>query len=430
VRPDSPAARVGLLAGDVLQAINGHVLHDIIDYRFYSAEEVLALTVARSGGALVTVAIERDYGSDLGLEFEQPTFDGIRTCRNRCEFCFVGQMPPGLRSSLYLRDDDYRYSFLYGNFITLTNLDETDWDRIGEQGLSPLYVSVHATDPCLRARLLGRTKASDVLSQIRRLRCLGIAVHCQIVITPGLNDGAALARTVEDLASLHPTVLTIGIVPVGLTRYHHCGQRTLTPSEAGSLLDWMAPLQTKYRQQTGAGLAYAADEIYLMAGRSVPSSRSYDGFPQLDNGIGLTRRLLDDWSRVKRRASPDRWTHGKTTLVCGMLIAPTLRRIVAELEVLVGASITVVPVENGLFGPTVTVSGLLAASDVVGALGDRALGDTLALPRTMFDASGQLTLDDRDVPWIENRLQIPIVVVDSLGMLLKSATSDSKTQAG
>jgi putative radical SAM enzyme (TIGR03279 family) len=421
VQPGSAAEKAGICPGDVLHAINGHSLRDVIDYRFYSAEEILRLEVSRPGGIPQEVQVVRSYGEDVGLDFQDPTFDGIRRCRNRCDFCFIAQMPPGLRSSLYIRDDDYRYSFLFGSFVTLTNLKESDWRRIGQQGLSPLYVSVHATDWLVRSRLLGQSGASDILGQIRRLGSLGTAVHTQIVITPGHNDGAVLTRTVADLADLYPTVASIGIVPVGLTRYQSSGLRNLTGDEAKTIVDYVASLQSSYRQNLGRSLVYASDELYLAAGRSLPPATRYDDFPQLDNGIGLTRQLLNDWSRVRRRAVPGRWPFRRVTLACGTLIAPTLRTLADQLAERVGASVEVLPVTNELFGPTVTVSGLLTASDVVSAAATRDLGDALVLPRSMFDAGGLVTLDDRTARWIETRVSSPVAVADSMGALLRWA---------
>jgi len=419
VKAGSPAEAAGLRAGDKVLSINGHVLHDVLDYRFYSAEEDLEVVVERSAGRRLTLHIERGYGEDLGLEFAAPTFDGIRRCHNRCDFCFIQQMPPGLRQSLYIKDDDYRYSFLFGNFITLTNLDEEDWARLAEQRLSPLYVSVHVTDPQLRARLLGVPTTPDILAQIQRLGSLGIKVHTQIVVIPALNDGPVLEQTIHDLAALYPTVSSIGLVPVGITRYHSCGLRPLTPQETKRIVARVEPLQRKYRQQLGVGLVYCSDEFHLMAGLRLPSTRAYDGFPQLANGVGLTRQLLDDWQQAKRRGRRSPWPYRRVTLVCGTLIAPTLQTLASQLAPLVNATLEVVAVPNRFFGPTVTVSGLLVAGDVVDTLRGEKLGDLVVLPRAMFDASGEVTLDDRTRADLEQELGARVVLASKLGEVLR-----------
>ena len=418
VRPGSLAEAVGLRAGDELISINGHILRDIIDYRFYGAEEELELAIKRGTDQYQTLCLKRSYGEDLGLEFIAPTFDGIRRCRNNCDFCFIHQMPPGLRKSLYIKDDDYRYSFLFGNFITLTNLTDEDWTRLAEQRLSPLYVSVHATDPKLRARILGVPITVDILSQIRRLGALGITVHTQIVVTPGLNDGEALEQTVYDLAALHPTVASIALVPVGITRYHSRGLRPLTPREAECIVARIEPLQQNYRQRWGVALVYCADELYLMAGLRVPSTQDYDGFPQLSNGVGLTRQLLDNWEQAKHQAQHTKWPFAKATIICGTLIAPTLQGLTCELADLINAAVEVVAVPNCFFGSTVTVSGLLIAKDVLDALRTKDIGDLLVLPRTMFEASGELTLDGYRQTDVEKQLEVRVAVADRLSQIL------------
>jgi putative radical SAM enzyme (TIGR03279 family) len=235
VLPDGVGAEVGLEPGDILLSINGHPLCDVLDYRFYSAEEELDLIVERAGERH-RIEIERDYDEALGIEFSAPLFDQLRLCNNHCPFCFVQQMPKGLRRSLYLHDDDYRTSFLSGSFVTLTNLTETDWRRIVEQHLSPLYVSIHATDLAARRAVLGNPNAPDIVEQLRRLGQMGIQVHGQIVISPGVNDGEVLRRSIEGISALWPTVRTLALVPVGLTRYHRGGVRLLRPNEAANIL--------------------------------------------------------------------------------------------------------------------------------------------------------------------------------------------------
>jgi len=407
VHSGSIAAELGLWPGDVLLSVNGHVLRDVIDYRFYGAEEELDLVVERGGERIVYQA-ERGYDQELGLEFAEPTFDGLRRCNNHCEFCFLNGMPLGMRRSLYVKDDDYRYSFLFGNYITLTNVTEGDWDRLAEQRLSPLYVSVHATDLTLRRRILGNPAAPDVVEQLKRLGSLHIQVHAQIVLIPGLNEGQHLARTVADLAALHPTVQSIAVVPVGLTRYHRGPFRVYRPEEAGSILIQISDWQREYRRQHGLNLVYASDEWYLLAGLDVPPAEEYDGFPQLENGVGLTRVFLAEILDIRDCRS----RVGKVTLVCGTLIAPVLERKAAELSQVV---VEVVPVENRFFGPTVTVSGLLTGRDVVEVLQGRALGEVVFLPRAMFDASGELTLDDMTLAAIGERLRVEVEVAGTMG---------------
>jgi putative radical SAM enzyme (TIGR03279 family) len=420
VQSGSLAEAAGLCRGDAVVSINGHLLRDVIDYHFYAAEEELDVVAGRGEDELLTVHIARGYDQDLGLEFERPTFDGIRRCRNKCDLCFIHQMPPGLRRSLYIKDDDYRYSFLSGNFVTLTNLEEEDWTRIGEQRLSPLYVSVHATDPELRSRILGVQATPDILPQLRRLGDLGIEVHTQVVVIPEVNDGQALERTVLDLAELYPTVASIALVPVGITRYQACGLRTLTPQEAEAVLALARPLQRQHRKRCGIALVYPSDEMYLMAGQPLPSARAYDGFPQLANGVGMVRQFLDDWRSAKQRRAQGTWPYERTTLVCGTLIAPLLRQLVDEWAQSMHADVQVLPVENALFGPTVTVSGLLAAQDVLRALQGRDLGQLVVLPRAMFDAAGEVTLDDQSLREVEQTLGVPVAVAEKLSELLQT----------
>ena len=327
VNPGSIAADLAWQPGDRLLSLNGHPLRDVIDYRFYQADDQVVAEVDHDSHTR-TYDIHKDPDEDLGVEFEDGLFDRLRTCRNNCPFCFLKGLPTGLRRTLYLKDDDFRYSFLFGNFVTLTNLAESDWQRIGEQRLSPLYVSVHATEPGLRRRLLGNPAAPDVLAQIRRLGEMRIQVHTQIVLVPPLNTGDALARTVRDLAALYPTVQSIGVVPVGLTRRAADGAsgglRTLTAVEARQVVRDHRAWRSENREAAGSGLVYLADELFLRAGAPIPAAPYYEGFPQLENGIGLVRGLLDDWRRVKRRGLPGKLPARDFALVCGTLIAPVL----------------------------------------------------------------------------------------------------------
>lgn len=418
VQPHSIAQELGWQPGDRLLALNGHPLRDIIDYRFYQADAAVVALIER-GGQTLTYSIHKDPDEDLGVTFAQGLFDRLRTCNNNCPFCFLKGLPKGLRRSLYLKDDDYRYSFLFGNFITLTNLNEADWQRIAEQRLSPLYVSVHATDPEVRRFLLGNPSAPEIVPQIQRLGRLGIQVHAQVVLVPPYNTGHVLETTIADLAALYPTVRSIGIVPVGLTRYSP-GLRPVTAAEAREVASRHRRWRQECRRRLGVGLVYLADEIFLRADLPIPGAAYYEGFPQLENGIGLVRRLLDDWSRTRRRLAAGQGVSGRRiTLVCGSLIAPILAGIVAEWNSLSPAFCQVVSVENRFFGSSVTVSGLLVARDIIDALRQRPLGDEVVLPRAMFDAEGKVTLDDATLADIEAALERPVFLADTFGQILQ-----------
>jgi putative radical SAM enzyme (TIGR03279 family) len=380
----SLADRLGLQPGDELLSVNGHRLRDVIDLRYYASDPQLQLRVRRGSEALVFEA-ERRYHESLGLAFTEPVFDGIRRCNNRCEFCFVAQMPQGLRPSLYLRDDDYRLSFLYGSYVTLTNLTEADWARIDEQHLSPLYVSVHATDPNLRRRVLGNPQAPDVMAQLRRLADMGIEVHTQIVARPGVNDRSHLDRSIRELVDLYPSVRSVSVVPLGLTRYHRFECRLHTDAEAREVVVLVAGWQKELSERLGVSFVYLSDEWYLRLGEEVPSLEAYDGLDLTENGVGLVAAFKAESSRL-RSAVRDLES---VTLATGTLFAPVLRDAVA------GLPVEVVPVINHFFGAPVTVAGLLTAADVVAQLADRDLGDALLLPPAMFAGPEGQSLDDK-----------------------------------
>jgi putative radical SAM enzyme (TIGR03279 family) len=436
VEPGTLADHVGLRPGDLVLAVNGYPLRDVIDFRFYAAEEEIELTVQRDGRETVLSGARR-YEQPVGVEFAHPTFDvDIRRCNNKCEFCFVTQSPRGMRRTVYIKDDDYRYSFLFGHFVTLTNLKDQDWERIEEQHLSPLYVSVHATELELRRKLLVKKDAPDVLGQIRWLGDRGINVHTQLVLIPGLNDGPHLERSLRDLTDLFPTVQSVSVVPIGLTRYHPGRLRTYRPDEAAPILDQVEPWRERCRRELGLTCVYPSDEWYLLAERRVPPAAEYDGFGQIENGVGMVRHFLDEWDHIKYQISNIKYQipNGKSkipnlqspisnlqgkraTLVCGELAAPVLRQVVDELNELTGSQIRVVPIVNNWYG-VVTVSGLLTGHDVVEQLkGDVGMGghtpvpgEMVLLPRVMFDNSGQVTLDDMTPDQIQAALGTPVGV--------------------
>ncbi len=415
IEPRSPAETLGLRPGDRILAINGQPIRDVIDFQFAAADDTLAMVVARSGH---TRTIRAAGEQAVGVRFKDPTFDGVTWCNNKCPFCFVKMNPARARASLYLKDDDFRYSALYGNFVTLTNLTEDDWRRIDEQRLSPLYVSVHATELHLRRFLLGNPSAPDVVEQLRRLAGMGIRYHTQAVLCPGVNDGAALDRTIEDVAALRPHALSLSLVPVGLT---DVGKRPPylrrhTPEEAAAIVARAEPYRRRFRRAFGSTFLYPSDELYLIGGVPVPPARHYDGYAQYQNGVGMVRSLLDEWARFRRRRAG--WRPSRTvTAVCGTMIAPILGAMVDELP-----GVELVPVANRYFGPSVTVSGLLTARDILAALRGRELGEVVALPRAALDVPGTRFLDDLTPADVERALGRPVAFVESLKDLANAAS--------
>jgi len=354
----------------------------------------------------------------------------VRICANTCFFCFLKGLPKGLRRTLYIKDDDYRLSFLHGNFVTLTNLTRVDWDRLAEQCLSPLNVSVHATEPELRRRMLGYEKAPEIIAQLERLGRIGIRAHTQVVLCPGVNDGAALERTARDLAALYPTVQTVSVVPVGATIQYEermeavgktAGTAACSPEYARALIRQMRPLQTRFRREHGATVLYLADEYYLIAGEPVPGAVHYDRFPQYENGIGMTRTLLDDWSRtrraLRRRAAP--LQRARLLIGCATLIAPTLTRLFAEFSLETGIEARVVPVRNDHFGERINVSGLLTGADYAAQLHDQP-GDLVVLPRTSLDYFGRRFLDSSTPAELESALGRPVVFATMLSEVVEA----------
>jgi putative radical SAM enzyme (TIGR03279 family) len=417
VRSGTLAEEAGIIAGDRLLAVNGRELNDVVDYQFEIAEERIELLLERDGAQRL-IEIRKHPDEDPGLEFDQATFDGTRICTNTCFFCFLKGLPKGLRRTMYVKDDDYRLSFLHGNFVTLTNLDEDDWSRFEAQRLSPLNVSVHATELGLRRTMLGNQQAPDIIEQLRRLGSIGIRAQTQVVLCPGVNDGLNLERTVHDLASLYPTVQAVSVVPVGASIQYaermlsvgKDGVETLTPAYAGALIRQVRPWQRQFRQELDCTFCYLSDEYYLSAGVPLPPSRHYDGFPQYENGVGMARSLLDDWRRLRRRLEtrqPSLDAH-TITVACGEMIAPLLIATAAQVSQKTDLSINVVPVTNTFFGDSIRVSGLLGAGDFIGSLRGRPLGDAVFLPRSALDYFGKHFIDDGTPSDVERNLGRPV----------------------
>ncbi len=433
IAPGSLADEIGLEAGHRLITVNGHRLRDVIDFAFYSDEEEVTLEVLQDD-EIVIYEVERAYDEPWGVEFADPTFDGIHVCDNSCPFCFIKQIPKGMRRSLYVMDDDYRYSMLYGSFVTLTNLDEDDWKRIEEQRLGPLYVSVHATNPELRTALIGNPRGAQIMEDLQRLESIGIDYHAQLVLNPGINDGDELERSLADLEAVGPHLKSIAGVPVGLTRFGQERQskrvrlsrtcmRTLPGTtldvrryetgEALAVIDQAERWQAHFRATRGDTFFYLGDEFYLMTETPIPSTEHYDAFGQLEDGIGLTRKFLDDIDMLmQHRAGSGPRQEG--IVACGTLIGPTMTEGIEKINRHLESRITPVVVENKFFGPEINVSGLLTGGDIVTALEHRPGSEPVFVSNHMISARTSTLLDDMRIEDLQSALQREVIVAEHL----------------
>jgi putative radical SAM enzyme (TIGR03279 family) len=426
VLPGSIAAEVGFEPGDRLVAINGNRPRDLIDYQFLCADEVLELEVLDTAGKAHQVEIEKDYDEDLGLEFDSALFDGLIQCNNRCPFCFIDQQPPGKRQSLYLKDDDYRLSFLYGSYLTLTNLPPREWERIEQLRLSPLYVSVHATEPEVRIRLLKNSRAGQILSQLEWLQARRLQIHAQVVVCPGINDGIHLERTLLDLASFHtgevPTVASVAVVPVGLTRFRPTADE-LTPVnrvKAMEVVRQVQALQDGFRQQMQSTFAWLADEWFLIAGIELPPASHYEDYPQIDNGVGSIRSFLEQFQHAALSLPPQLCQQRKFTWVVGNAVEKAFEPIVQRLNQVEGLEVKMAALCSDYWGQTITVTGLLTGQDLLQKLQGKSLGDAILLPAIMLKHGDNCFLDDMTVEELARTINTPIFPVRGVEGLIET----------
>jgi putative radical SAM enzyme (TIGR03279 family) len=435
VEQGSIGEELGFQPGDKLLSINGQRPRDLIDLQFLVGEEELVLEVEDPNGSLHTLEIEKDLDEGLGLGFSEALFDGLKQCNNACPFCFIDQQPPGKRRSLYLKDDDYRLSFLYGSYLTLTNLSEADWRRIEAQRLSPLFVSVHATDPELRSRLLVNPRAGLLLEQLAWFQHRHLQIHAQVVVCPGLNDGAALERTLRDLAGFAagdwPAVLSAAVVPVGLTRFRPPGDG-LVPVDratAQAVIALTEPLQLEFQQRLGSRFAWLSDEWYLIAGQPLPPRGSYEDLPQQENGVGSIRAFLEQLEQATtalpaRLAKPQR-----LSWVVGQLVAEALQPVVQRLNAIEGLELILHGLPSPYWGQDQVVTGLLTGSDLLEGLQGRDLGEGLLLPAVTLRQGEPVFLDDTPLVELEQALAIPIRLVRGAADLVAVCT-ESFNSAG
>ena len=424
VAPGSPAHRAGVRPGETLAAINGHPIIDVLDYKFYSYDPDLVLTL-REGDQERKVFLDKDVGQDLGLEFETYLMDRARSCANKCVFCFVDQMPKGMRDTLYFKDDDARLSFLMGNYITLTNLSKREIQRICDLHISPINISVHATDPEVRRELLGNhRRGGECLEIMQKFAQAGIVMNAQIVSCPGLNDGPVLQKSMEELAALYPQVKSVSIVPVGLTRYRE-GLYPLRPyhqDEARNVVAQVEAFGDRCVEQLGSRMFWCSDEFYLQAGLDLPADEFYEEYTQLENGVGMLRLLAVEMHGATLGA-PENIPVEPFSIATGVAAASFLREIIDRAAAKCHTKLIyqMYPIVNRFFGETITVAGLLTGQDLLAQLKGRDLGTRVLLPQNTLRHGETVFLDDMTLEELSQGLGVPVIPVNQDGFDLFEA---------
>jgi len=412
----SPAWKAGIRKGDRLLRMNGREVIDVLDFRFEEEETQITLTYARDGIERETI-IRKGEWEDLGLVFAESLMDDYRSCSNNCVFCFIHQLPPGMRETLYFKDDDTRLSFLQGNYVTLTNISDEEIERICFYKLSPMNISIHTTNPELRCKMLRNRFAGELIGKLRRLKEAGITMNGQIVLVPGYNDGEELERSIHDLTEFLPNLQSVSIVPVGLTKYRDKlpKLRTFTPEESRDVIGRIARWQTICLEHFGTRFAFASDEWFLTAGLPIPSEDEYEGYPQIENGVGMVRSLREEVEYELSEREGDTLPH-QATVATGVLVAPVIRELCDRVrEVYPNLRVEVVPIVNHFFGESITVAGLLTARDICEQLAEHTIRGKLILPENLLRKGERVLLDDRTVEDIENALQTRVRIVKSEG---------------
>ena len=414
VAPDSLGAEIDLESGDRIIKVNGRVVRDYLDFRFHTAGETeLVLEVRKKSGEDWEVELERAEGEDFGLAFEQIV---PRQCANACIFCFCNGNPADARPSLFIKDEDVRLSFLYGNYTTLTSITEDEMSRIVEQRLSPQYVSVHATDLDVRAYLLGIDKQrADISGKLARILDAGIEVHAQVVLCPGINDEEVLKKTIFDLAAEFPRITSVAIVPLGLTRYNNDPRLSrVTPEFCRNVIDQVTAIQNQLHAKLGTNFALLGDEIYLRAGRRIPARSHYGDYPQIEDGVGMVRSFENEFAALVRRLEREQWTSASNTsgtIFTGTLFAPVLRKMIDKLNARFGTKLVVEALENSYFGGDVSVAGLLTGQDLVQAR-ERVTGEFVCIPRQMLKSDEAIMLDGMKLDEVSRALGQPVHAIN------------------
>tara|TARA_Y100000589_G_scaffold13201_1_gene10694 strand:+ start:157 stop:1560 length:1404 start_codon:yes stop_codon:yes gene_type:complete len=434
VEKESIAEDVGFESGDAIITINGRKPRDLIDYQILINDEILELSVLDKNQEIHYITIEKDLDSNLGINFKEALFDSLKECNNSCPFCFIDQQPPGKRKSLYLKDDDYRLSFLYGSYLTLTNLKESDWKRISSQKLSPLFISVHATNPDIREQLLINKKAREIINQIKWFRENSIQMHAQIVVCPNLNDGIILEKSIFDLAKFHikdkKTVLSIAIVPVGLTKFRPINDG-LTPIDknfAKKIIVQIEKIQKILKNKLGTRFCWLSDEWYLIAGEKLPQYKTYEDMPQESNGVGSIRSFLkileNETKNLPERIEKDR----KVSWIVGKLVYEALIPTKDKLNEIIGLTINLYGLPSIYWGQEQVVTGLLTGKDLIEGLKNKDLGEAIFIPSIMLKTNTDLFLDDKNIIEVETELKTKIHVVDDAGDIIRNLIGETSAQ--
>ena len=417
------AQKHGVEVGDKIISINGHEINDILDYRFYETDRRLHILLEGSGGGRKEITVRKGQYDSLGVECGTYLMDRQRSCRNKCVFCFIDQLPRGMRKSLYFKDDDDRLSFLFGNYITLTNIDEREIQRIIKMRISPVNISVHTTNPELRVKMMKNPHAGEVLRYISMLAEGGISLNCQIVLCPGWNDGAELDRTLCDLTALCPAVQSIAVVPVGLTKHRENLEklRMFTTDECGRVIDQIEKFGDSCVKAFGSRIVYPSDEFYLNAGRTLHGDDFYGDYAQLENGVGMVSLLRSEFLAAVEDEESDGEPYA-ASIACGTSIAPILKKLLDPArKKWHNANWKVYPIVNHFFGEKITVSGLITGRDLIEQLRGQELGERLLISSSMLDSAGAVFLDDLTPEDVENALGVPLRVVSSDGYELLDA---------
>ena len=424
VLPGSIGEELELEPGDILAEINHQLVEDVFDYRYLMNDEYIELLIEKANGELWELEVEKDYDEDLGIEFENGLMDDYRSCSNHCMFCFIDQMPPGMRETLYFKDDDSRLSFLQGNYVTLTNMSQEDIERVIKYHLSPINVSFQAMNPQLRCKMLHNRFAGEALKKVDQLYEAGITMNGQIVLCKGVNDGEELEYSLQKMSEYAPVLQSVSVVPVGLTKF----RKGLYPLEPFTKEDAKAVLEQIHRWQKimyeryGIHFIHASDEWYILAGEELPEEDRYDGYLQLENGVGMIRLLLEEFEdslrQLRKSGAMERWNHRKREIstVTGRIVAPYIERMARRMEEeFPGLCVQVHPIRNDFFGERITVTGLLTGQDIMAQLKGEHLGEELLLPINVLRSGERVLLDDYTVEDISSALQVPVNIVKSSG---------------